>query len=182
MAGEEWTFDFGGASGGGGNVQQIANRLSDSINIELGIDRVEYIRPASDNISADQMLDSIINNYGQGSVNNIQQLPAAAEGLRTTFDLGTDPGGTYLFGFRAHANDKIYLNGVAGADGNGVTIEPSVGNKIVVEAFQTGVSSWDWLAITHNGTWVATVIVGYTRITSTGDRRVTSAADVRVIA
>ena len=178
----EWTFDFAGAAGGSSNVQQIVNRLSDSTNIELGIDRVEYIRPSSANIAADQMLDSIINNYGQGSVNNIQQLPPAAEGLRTTFDMGTDPGGTFLFGFRAHANDKIYLNGVAGTDGDGVTIQPSVGNKIVVEAFQTGVDVWDWLAIIHNGVLAATTIIGYTRITSTGDRRVTDTADVRVVA
>lgn len=177
--GDEWTFDFSGSSGGG-NAQQVANRLSDSLSIQLRTDRVEYIRPVSASITADQMLDSVINNYGQGTYNNLQDLPPASADLRCTFDLGTDPGGTYLFAFRAYSGDKIYLNGVTGGDGEAVAIEPTVGDKIVVEAFQTGVSSWDWLAITHRGTWVAGAI-SYTRITETGARRVTETGAVRII-
>jgi hypothetical protein len=178
--GDEWNFDFGGTSGGG-NAQQVANRLSDSLSIQLRSDRVEYIRPTSANITADQMLDSVINNYGQGSVDNIQNLPPAAANLRATFDVGTDPGGTYIFGFRAYSGDKIYLDGTGGSDGNGVYIEPTVGDKIVVEAFQTGATSWDWIAITHHGTWT-TATFGYTRILTTGDRRVTTVGDVRILA
>lgn len=176
--GEEWDFNFQQTTGGNiGNIYQFA----DSLSIELGVVPEEYIRPISTYISTSEMLGSTINNYGQGAVNCIHQLPTAAKGLKTTFVAGTTQAAA-LFGFRAGANDKIYLNGVAGTDGDAVTINPTIGDKIVVEAIQTGASAWDWIAITHRGTWVATIISSITRITFDGNRRVTTGADIRVIA
>jgi hypothetical protein len=177
---DEWVFSFSDAQGGS-SANQVTNILGSSTNIELGIEQVEHIKPTSSNIAVSEMLDSMINNYGQGSHHTIHALPVAAANMRAMFIAGTDPGGTYVYGFRAASGDKIYLNGVAGDDGDAVMVEPTVGDQILVESFKTGVGVWDWVAITYHGSWAAAVWL-YTRITTTGDRRVTSTGDIRVLA
>jgi len=115
----------------------------------------EIIQASSDTLTVAEVRGTIISNYGQGAANNLQGLPTAAEGMNFIGVCGTAQAANY-FGFQAGATDKIYLNGVAGADNGSVLIAvPVVGSSIVFYTFQTGAGVYDWGAITVSGLWVA---------------------------
>lgn len=139
----------------------------------------EYIKATSTTLSSSEMNLSIINNYGQAAVNVIVLLPYAAARLESTFVIMTAQAGN-VYAIKAQVTDKIYLDGSAGADGGLIYIVPTVGSSIRVYSVQTGASSYDWFAVTESGTWLAGAIP--TRVTTTGDRRVTTGADVRIAA
>lgn len=115
----------------------------------------EIIQAASDTLTATECKGKQINNYGQAAANNLQALPAAAEGMSFPAVCGTAQAAHY-FRFQAAASDKIYLDGVAGSDNGYVSIAvPVVGATIQFFTFQTGASAWDWAAITITGSWIA---------------------------
>ena len=115
----------------------------------------EIIQASSDTLTAAEVKGSIISNYGQGAADNLQGLPTAAEGMNFIGVCGTAQAANY-FRFQAGATDKIYLNGVAGADNGSVSIAvPVVGASIVFYTFQTGAGVYDWGAITVSGLWIA---------------------------
>ena len=172
----DWDFKWtpGGASGS-------AQRISDLTGILLGNVPVEYIGSVTYELGEDALLGSVINNYGQINADILHYLPIAASGYRTTFVCGTAPGGGNIFGFRATDACRIYLDGVEGDLGGYVYIEPTVGAQLRLLAFQTCLSgSCHWLAITEEGTWLAGSPGSLTRVTTTGDTRITSGADTRV--
>jgi len=115
----------------------------------------EIIQAASDTLTAAEVKGTIISNYGQGAGDNLQTLPTAAEGMNFIGVCGTAQAAHY-FRFQADTNDKVYLNGVAGADNGSVSIAvPVVGSSIVFYTFQTGAGVYDWGAITVSGLWTA---------------------------
>ena len=115
----------------------------------------EIIQATSDTLTAAEVRGTIISNYGQGAADNLQTLPTAAEGMNFIGVCGTAQAANY-FRFQAGATDKIYLNGVAGADNGSVSIAvPVVGSSIVFYTFQTGAGVYDWGAITVSGLWTA---------------------------
>ena len=115
----------------------------------------EIIQASSDTLTAAEVRGTIISNYGQGAADNLQGLPTAAEGMNFIAVCGTAQAANY-FRFQAGATDKVYLNGVAGADNGSVSIAvPVVGSSIVFYTFQTGAGVYDWGAITVSGLWTA---------------------------
>jgi len=115
----------------------------------------EIIQATSDTLTAAELRGTIISNYGQGAANNLQGLPTAAEGMNFIGVCGTAQAAHY-FRFQAGATDKIYLDGVAGADNGYVSIAaPVVGSCIYFFTFQTGAGVYDWYAATTVGTWLA---------------------------
>lgn len=115
----------------------------------------EIIQAASDTLTVAEMRGVLISNYGQGSSDNLQTLPVAAEGMHFIVICGTAQGSNY-FRLQAAANDKIYLEGSAGSDNGYVSIAaPVVGAAIAFFTFQTGAATWDWFANTIYGTWIA---------------------------
>jgi hypothetical protein len=115
----------------------------------------EIIQAASDTLTVAEVKGMQISNYGQGAENNLQGLPTAAEGMSFAAVCGTAQAAHY-FRFQAAANDKFYLDGVAGSDNGSVSIAaPVVGATIYFFTFQTGATAWDWYASTIAGNWVA---------------------------
>jgi len=115
----------------------------------------EIIQATSDTLSIAEVSGMQINNFGQAAADNLQTLPTAAEGMSFTLVCGTAQAANY-FGVQADTNDKVYLDGVVGADNGIVKIAvPVVGAKIVFSTFQTEGAAWDWMAATVYGNWVA---------------------------
>ena len=151
-----------------------------TLGVTAGNTPLEFIEPATCNISSIELEGNTINNYGQTD-NAIYWLPQAASGMKASIVCGSAVVGKTLYIIPTTATEKVYLNGSEGVAGEGFACTPVCGNKIVFETFKTAVGSWDWLAVTHVGTWAATSgFVNSTRVTSTGDRRVTSTGDVRI--
>lgn len=115
----------------------------------------EIVQASSDTLEAAEVKGTIITNYGQGSSNNLQELPTAAEGMSFVAICGTAQAAHY-FRFQADSSDKIYLDGTAGSDNGYISIAvPVVGAMIVFSTFQAGATAWDWAAVTISGSWVA---------------------------
>lgn len=110
----------------------------------------------SPTLTADQVSGTVLTNFGQGAENVQIKLPAAAAGYSFVAVMATAPSGN-TWKITADTNDKIYLDGVAGSDGESIIVTPSIGNFVTVFSFQTGESpdTYDWIAQTGQGTWTA---------------------------
>ena len=116
--------------------------------------RGELIKITTGNISSFEILsDSQISNFGQ--VNDVTlTLPVAEKGLGFIVLLGTTVAKYYRI--KASTNDKIILDGTAGADNGYVGIASAVqGAMVTFISFQTGASVYDWIATSVSGLWVA---------------------------
>lgn len=126
-----------------------------SANTIRGLNK-EILVPDSASLTAIQCSGTIINNYGMADANAVIDLPAAAAGLSFMVVLGAARAKYYRLKCLDAANDKIYLNGVAGADDGYVQIAAAVvGAAISFFTFQTGSGAYDWFAIPISGLWVA---------------------------
>ena len=114
----------------------------------------EQIKTTSADLTSAELSHTQISNYGQGAVDVMHYLPTAVSGMQTDFVIGTAQAGNYLT-IRANTNDKIYLDGVAGNDGQWVQVTPAVGDMITFKSFKTGATAYDWIATTVTGTWAA---------------------------
>jgi len=113
----------------------------------------EVIKSSTATLTTAEVTGTIINNYGQ-SEDVTLTLPAAANGLTFMVVLGTEV--AKYFHIEPNANDKIYLNGTAGADGGYVGVSSAkAGNAISFTSFQTGTDTYDWLAVSIAGDWSA---------------------------
>lgn len=115
----------------------------------------EIIKAVSSILTAVDVKGGIITNFGQEAADNLQALPAAAEGMSCVLICGTAQAAHY-FGVQADTDDKIYLDGVAGSDNGVVKIAvPVVGVMVVLFTFKTGDGVYDWYASKVSGDWVA---------------------------
>lgn len=113
----------------------------------------EVIKSSTATLTTAEVTGTIINNYGQ-SADTTLTLPTAAKGLTFMVVLGTEV--AKYFHIKPNANDKIYLNGTAGADGGYVGVSSAkAGNAISFTSFQTGTDTYDWLAVSIAGDWSA---------------------------
>lgn len=113
----------------------------------------EVVKSSTATLTTAEVTGTIINNYGQ-SEDVTLTLPAAANGLTFMVVLGTEV--AKYFRIDPNANDKIYLNGTAGADGGYVGVSSAkAGNAISFTSFQTGTDTYDWLAVSIAGDWSA---------------------------
>lgn len=103
--------------------------------------------------SAD-LVRSVVHNYGQAAENVFVRLPEAGAGMAFDVAIGTAQAGN-VWGVQADTNDAIYLEGMAGGDGEFVTTTPSVGSMLKVVSVQTGAGAFDWVATAQVGTWNA---------------------------
>ncbi len=113
----------------------------------------EVVKTSTGNLSTAEVSGTIINNYGQANDVTLT-LPTATSGLSFMVVLGTTV--AKYFRIKANTNDKIYLDGTAGTDNYYVGIaSAAIGAMISFATFQTGASSYDWVATTISGTWEA---------------------------
>lgn len=113
----------------------------------------EVVKSSTATLTTAEVTGTIINNYGQ-SEDVTLTLPAAANGLTFMVVLGTEV--AKYFRIDPNPNDKIYLNGTAGADGGYVGVSSAkAGNAISFTSFQTGTDTYDWLAVSIAGDWSA---------------------------
>lgn len=113
----------------------------------------EVVKSSTATLTTAEVTGTIINNYGQ-SEDVTLTLPAAANGLTFMVVLGTEV--AKYFRIAPNPNDKIYLNGTAGADGGYVGVSSAkAGNAISFTSFQTGTDTYDWLAVSIAGDWSA---------------------------
>ena len=111
----------------------------------------EIIKTATGDLTAVEISGTLINNYGQAA-DVVLTLPVAVSGLSFMVVCGTTVAKYYHI--KASINDKIYLDGTAGADNGYVGIaSAAVGATITFMAFQTGAEAYDWIATTISGTW-----------------------------
>lgn len=95
--------------------------------------------------------NSFIDNYGQPAPMALV-LPTAIKGLGFVFQVST--GGAGAIYMSPASTDKIYLDGVAFADGGYIShLVPVVGDYITLWTFQTGPTSWDWIANSGPNAW-----------------------------
>jgi len=110
-------------------------------------------KTATGDLSVAEVSGTIISNYGQDDDATLT-LPEAAAGLSFMVVCGTTV--AKYFRIKANTDDKIYLDGVAGADNGYAGIaSAAVGAAITFASFQTGAEAYDWIATTLSGTWVA---------------------------
>lgn len=102
-------------------------------------------------LTTSQVSGTTINNYGaSGSITFT--LPAAASGYNFIIDIGTAQ--TVLVKPNATAPDTIYLNATALTAGYSVTSgSAGVGSSITFHTFQTGASTWAWIATSGDSNW-----------------------------
>lgn len=102
------------------------------------------------NLTAAQVTNTKINNYGQTGILTLQ-LPAAAESMCVMVVIATTGNALHV---KAGASDKIYLDGAALDDGDKVSCgTPAVMNIAVFWAERTGASAFDWYCNTVSGLW-----------------------------
>ena len=113
----------------------------------------EVVKSSTATLTTAEVTGTIINDYGQDDDTTLT-LPTAAKGLTFMVVLGTEVDN--YFHIKPDTNDKIYLNGTAGADGEYVGVSSAkAGNTISFTSFQTGTDAYDWLAIPIAGDWSA---------------------------
>jgi len=111
----------------------------------------ELIKNTSATLNANEVNGTIINNYGQ-TTDVILTLPEAQQGMSFIVVLGT--GVDKYFRIQANANNKIFLNGVAGALGGTIGIaSAAAGCAISFVSFKTSATTYDWLAVVIYGNW-----------------------------
>ncbi len=132
----------------GGDISAKADKLLTYIDCSASI--------TSPTLTAAQVSGTVLTNFGQGAEDVQIKLPTAAAGYSFVAVMATAPSGN-TWKVTADTNDKIYLDGVAGTDGQSAIVTPSVGNFITFFSFQTGESpdTYDWIAQTGQGTWTA---------------------------
>lgn len=106
---------------------------------------------ASGSLTTTQVSSTIIDNVGQSVACDLV-LPACAAGL--AFVMQASEAGVNLWRIGAAASDKLYLNGVAGANNGYIGIVPTVGAYLSVWSFKSGVGKYDWMAVVGMGNWV----------------------------
>jgi len=135
----------------GGTIDNAAIGGTTANTIRALVD--EDAEPASDTLTANQCSGGQISNYGQTD-DALIQLPTIAAGYSFTALLGTTVAKYYRI--KAATNDKIYLDGVAGADNGYVGVaSAAAGNCVQFVSFQTGVGAYDWMAVSVSGPWAA---------------------------
>ena len=111
----------------------------------------ELIKNTSATLNANEVNGTIINNYGQ-TTDVTLTLPEAQQGMSFIVVLGT--GVAKYFRIQANANNKIYLNGVAGNLGGTVGVASAgAGCAISFVSFKTSENTYDWLAVVIYGNW-----------------------------
>ena len=146
---------FNGASSniGAGNFTSI-NAANVTIGTSLYSTPATVIAATNTTLTETQVMGTVINNYGAAS-NLIYTLPVGSANMSSFLFVA---GSTYadFQRFLSQAPNKIYLDGVAGANAGYVQVPTvAVDNKITCFTFQTGAAVWDWTCSTVSGAWVA---------------------------
>ena len=111
----------------------------------------EDIEASSGALTANQCAGGLLGNQGQ-TTDVTKTLPPCAAGMSLRWVAGTTVAKFYRFD--PDANDKIYLDGLPGADGKYVGVSTvGVGDSITIEAVKTGASEWNWNATSGLGVW-----------------------------
>jgi hypothetical protein len=129
-------------------------------------------------LDVDDMYQGTLANYGQGAVDVYVELPVAAANMSAVCTIGTAQAGN-VWGVKASVSDKIYLDGVAGSDGEYVVTTPVVGTMLRLRTVKTGASSYDWIAISDVGTWL--VEDSFDLVAETGDTLITEGSDQLIV-
>lgn len=110
---------------------------------------VEVDGSASATLTAAQMSNTIVSNYGQAASDVALGLPTALAGYAAVFTVGTAQ--TNKWGVQAGASDKIYLIAADGTisvgsdNGYARMTAAQVGQSFACWTFKTGASAWDWM-------------------------------------
>jgi hypothetical protein len=107
-------------------------------------------KPSTITLTAAEVTNTIIDNYGQSAPMTLT-LPAAAAGYNFVMSISTTGNAVHI---KAGASDKIYLDGTALDDADKVSlVTPAVGNWASFFTFRSGASTYDWVCNAVNGTW-----------------------------
>jgi len=132
-----------------GSMLVVGAGRSNDVPITIAAKIKTITQPATDTLTELECSGTQISNYGQ-SAENTQTLPTAAAGLNGVVVIGT--AGTGAFHLKAGATDMIYLDGIAMADAEKVSLAtPSIGDFFSFTAFQTGAAAYDWIIRTGEG-------------------------------
>lgn len=104
------------------------------------------------NLSAAEVSNTLISNYGQGAATTLT-LPTAAANMGFVFVVSTTGNAIHI---KAGPNDKLYLAGIALDDGDKASMtSPVLAATASCFTFQTGASTYDWIFEPINGgVWV----------------------------
>jgi len=125
---------------------------SGTVSDPLSVAVTAVVKSSTQTLTSAEVTNTLVNNYGQ-TVANTLTLPTAGAGMNFICTVGTSGAGA--LNIKAGPSDKIYLDGTALDDGDKVNnATPAVGDAITFLSFQTGASTYDWIARTSIGTWI----------------------------
>lgn len=102
------------------------------------------------NLSAAEVSNTIISNYGQGAATTLT-LPTATANMSFLVIVSTTGNALHI---KAAASDKLIVDGIALDDNDKISLTtPVVGNSASFVSFQTGASTYDWIVTTISGVW-----------------------------
>ena len=152
------TLQASGITENGTTVALGVLDLVTSGKIQGGMVATEVFKTASADspLTAGQAFGTFVSNFGMTDADCVISLPTAAPGMSFMAVLPTVRARTYRF--RAAATDKIFLNGIAGANNGyvGVASGYVTADSCSFFTFKAADGGYDWFAAPINGLWVAT--------------------------
>lgn len=135
----------------GNHVTLSTQNTGGDEHIEIETEIYTLTQASTGTLTTAQVNNSIIDNFGQTAESTIT-MPTASDKMAFIYQISTTAGGAVHL--KAGADDKFYLDGVALDNADKISLDsPSVGDCATIWTFQTGSTSYDWVAASGPTSW-----------------------------